>query len=246
MNSRKQADRDLVYAEQREQVAGFVFDQRVARVFSDMINRSVPGYASIIGMIGLLAARHASSGSNLYDLGCSLGAASAAMRAALPIQDCHILAVDNAPAMIERATANLDAEPGPPVQLICANVQDVLIRNASVVVLNFTLQFLPRNERLQLLRQIHQGMLDGGVLILSEKIAGADAREDALLVDLHHAFKQANGYSELEISQKRIALENVLLPETIAVHRERLQAAGFSRVDLWFQCFNFVSFVARP
>ena len=246
MNSREQADRDLVYAERQEQVASFVFDQRVARVFPDMINRSVPGYTTIIAMIGLLAARHASSGSNLYDLGCSLGAASAAMKAALPIQDCRILAVDNAPAMIERAAASLRAEPGIPLELICANVQDVLIRNASVVVLNFTLQFLPKNERLQLLQQIHQGMLDGGVLILSEKIAGVDAEEDALLVDLHHAFKQANGYSDLEISQKRIALENVLLPETIRVHRERLHAAGFSRVDLWFQCFNFVSFVARP
>lgn len=246
MNSQGKGDRDLIYSEQHDRVADFVFDQRVATVFPDMINRSVPGYATIIGMIGLLAARHASRGSNLYDLGCSLGAASAAMRAALQIQDVHILAVDNAPAMIERAAGNLRTESGVPVELICANVQDVLIRNASVVVLNFTLQFLPKNERLQLLQHIRHGMLDDGILILSEKIAGANVQEDALLVDLHHAFKQANGYSELEISQKRSALENVLLPETIAVHRERLQAAGFSRVDLWFQCFNFVSFVARP
>jgi tRNA (cmo5U34)-methyltransferase len=246
MNSQKNTDRDFVYAEQHEQVANFVFDQRVARVFPDMINRSVPGYATIIGMIGLLAARHARSGSNLYDLGCSLGAASASMGAALQTRECHILAVDNAPAMIERAAANLRTESAVPVELICANVQDVLILNASVVVLNFTLQFLPKTERLQLLQHIRHGMLDDGVLILSEKIAGANEQEDALLVDLHHAFKQANGYSDLEISQKRIALENVLLPETIIAHRERLQASGFSRVDLWFQCFNFVSFVARP
>jgi tRNA (cmo5U34)-methyltransferase len=245
MNNPGNSDRDLIYAEQQEQVADFIFDQRVAAVFSDMINRSVPGYATIIGMIGLLAARHASRGSNLYDLGCSLGAASAAMSAALQSRGCHILAVDNAPAMIDQAAAKLRTVSGAPVELICANVQDVLIRNASVVVLNFTLQFLPRDERLQLLQHIRHGMLDDGVLILSEKIAGKDAQEDALLVDLHHAFKQANGYTEMEISQKRSALENVLLPETIVVHRERLEAAGFSRVDLWFQCFNFVSFVAR-
>jgi tRNA (cmo5U34)-methyltransferase len=246
MNSKEQQDRDLVYAEQREQIADFVFDQRVAAVFPDMINRSVPGYATIIGMIGLLAARHASAGSNLYDLGCSLGAACAAMATSLQNRDCQIIAVDNAPAMIERAADKLRSVAGLPVDLICADVQDVKIHKASVVVLNFTLQFLPRHERLQLLRYIRQGMLEGGVLILSEKIAGANAQEDALLMDLHHAFKQANGYSELEISQKRIALENVLLPETVAVHRERLQAAGFSRVDLWFQCFNFVSILARP
>lgn len=246
MSNRNRPDRDIVYAEQREQIADFVFDQRVAAVFPDMINRSVPGYATIVAMIGLLAGRHASAGSNLYDLGCSLGAASAAMATSLEDQDCRIIAVDNAPAMIERAAASLRSISGVPVELICANVQDIQIRDASVAVLNFTLQFLPRQERLQLLRQIRQGMLDDGVLILSEKIAGANAQEDALLVDLHHAFKQANGYSELEISQKRIALENVLLPETIRVHRERLHTAGFSRVDLWFQCLNFVSFLARP
>ncbi len=238
--------RDLIYATQQEQETDFVFDQRVASVFSDMINRSVPGYATIIGMIGLLAARHAEEGSNLYDLGCSLGAASAAMQAAVDIADCHILAVDNAPAMLARAADKLSTAAEPPVEFICADVQDVLIRNASVVVLNFTLQFLPREQRLSLLGNIRQGMQQQGVLILSEKIAGANDQENALLVELHHAFKQANGYSELEISQKRSALENVLFPETIEVHKKRLQDAGFSRVDLWFQCFNFVSFVARP
>lgn len=246
MNSQRRAGRDLIYAEQQEKLADFVFDERVAAVFPDMINRSVPGYATIIGMIGLLAGRHASSGSNLYDLGCSLGAASAAMCVALQTRDCRILAVDNAPAMIKLAAGNLRAESDVSVELICADVQDVVIRDASVVVLNFTLQFLPKDERLQLLQQIRHGMLDDGVLILSEKIAGADAQEDSLLVGLHHAFKQANGYSELEISQKRSALDKVLLPESISVHRERLEQAGFSRVDLWFQCFNFVSLVARP
>jgi len=246
MNSQSTSGRDLIYAEQQEKPADFVFDRRVAAVFPDMINRSVPGYATIIGMIGLLAGRHARSDSNLYDLGCSLGAASAAMRTALQATDCRILAVDNAPAMIQRAAGNLATESEVPIDLICADVQDVVIQNASVAVLNFTLQFLPKDKRLPLLQKIRQGMLDDGVLILSEKIAGVDAQEDALLVDLHHAFKQANGYSELEISQKRSALDKVLLPETIAVHKERLEKAGFSRVDLWFQCFNFVSFVARP
>ena len=101
-------------------------------------------------------------------------------------------------------------------------------------------------ERLPLLRGIRSGMMEDAVLILSEKIAGKDEVEDRLLVDLHHAFKRVNGYSDLEISQKRSALENVLLPETILTHKERLERAGFSRVDLWFQCFNFVSFIARP
>jgi tRNA (cmo5U34)-methyltransferase len=113
------------------------------------------------------------------------------------------------------------------------------------VVLNFTLQFLPPGDRLPLLARIRDGLRAGGILILSEKIAGRDAAADGLLTEMHHAFKRANGYSELEISRKRSALEKVLVPETLDTHRQRLAAAGFARADLWFQCFNFVSLVAR-
>ncbi len=241
------SERDRLYADRREQVEAFVFDERVAAVFGDMITRSVPGYATIVAMTGLLAHRHARPGGRLYDLGCSLGAASAVMAESGVPEECRILAVDKAPAMIARARAAL-SERGleERVDLLCADVREVEIRNASVVVLNFTLQFLPTGDRLALLRRIRRGMRDDGVLILSEKIAGATPEEDRLLVELHEAFKRANGYSELEISQKRAALEQVLVPEPVAVHRRRLRQAGFGGVDLWFQCFNFASFVARP
>lgn len=240
------AERDQLYAMPQAHVHDFVFDERVAAVFPDMIRRSVPGYATIIGMIGVLAARHAKPGSNLYDLGCSLGAATAAMGRAIGDRSCTLMAIDNAPAMIEKARDQLASQPMPLPQLICADIRDVSVRDASVVVLNFTLQFLPLADRLPLLREIRQGMMPEGVLVLSEKIAGATVQEDELLRELHHEFKRANGYSDLEISRKRSALEKVLLPETISVHRQRLQQAGFAHVDLWFQCFNFVSFVARP
>jgi len=247
MNSMSRSEgRDSLYAHPRESIDSFVFDERVAAVFSDMISRSVPGYASIIGMIGLLAEQHASPGSRLYDLGCSLGAATISMSKAIGERDCRLVAVDNAEAMLVRARQQFDKHGLEGVESLCADIREVDIRDASVVVLNFTLQFLPLGERLPLLRGIRDGMREDGVLILSEKIAGADAAEDALLVELHHAFKRANGYSSLEISQKRAALEEVLVPETIAAHRQRLRHAGFRRVNLWFQCFNFVSFIARP
>jgi tRNA (cmo5U34)-methyltransferase len=132
-----------------------------------------------------------------------------------------------------------------PVTVRCADIREVAVENASVVVLNFTLQFIPPGDRLALLERIRAGMRPDAVLVLSEKIAGCDVAQDRLLTELHHAFKRANGYSDLEISQKRSALERVLIPETIATHRQRLVQAGFSRSDLWFQCFNFVSLVAR-
>jgi tRNA (cmo5U34)-methyltransferase len=148
--------------------------------------------------------------------------------------------------MLDKAERQFAAHLQARVETHCADIREVDIHDASVVVLNFTLQFLPVEERLPLLGKIREGMREDAVLILSEKIAGADVQEDRVLVELHHAFKRANGYSDLEISQKRSALEEVLVPETIAAHRGRLLEAGFSRVDMWFQCFNFVSFIARP
>lgn len=245
MTDTADAGRDRIYAEAHDEIAAFRFDDRVAAVFPDMIRRSVPGYAAIVGMIGLLAEERAQPFSRLYDLGCSLGAATAAMRSRVHAEGCELVAVDNAPAMIERAREAFDSQPGLPVQLHCADIRDVDIENASVVVLNFTLQFLPPADRLTLLRRIRAGIRPGGVLVLSEKIAGADAEQDRLLIEMHHAFKRANGYSDLEISQKRSALENVLIPETVAAHQQRLSDAGFVRSDLWFQCFNFVSLVAH-
>jgi tRNA (cmo5U34)-methyltransferase len=232
-----------LYAEQRAKVGDFVFDADVAAVFPDMIGRSVPGYAAIINMIGLLTRMHAAPGTYLYDLGCSLGASSLAMANSLE-HDCPIVAVDNAEAMLARAR-EYTASSARPIEFINADIRDIDLAPASVVVLNFTLQFLPLDERERLLRRIRRALVPGGVLILSEKIAGETEQEDALLVEMHHAFKRAQGYSDLEISQKRAALEKVLLPETLAQHKQRLAAVGFARSDLWFQCFNFVSIVAR-
>jgi len=237
---------DAIYAGPLQKIIDFQFDERVVAVFPDMIQRSVPGYGMIISNIGILAAKYAQAGSHCYDLGCSLGAASLAMRQRIAAPDCDIISVDNSPAMIERAREllALDTESTVPVTIICANLQNVTIENASVVVLNFTLQFIPPAERLALIRRIYAGLRPGGILILSEKIAFSEPERQQFHEELHHDFKRANGYSDLEISQKRSALEKVMIPETLACHQERLQGAGFSSSELWFQSFNFVSLVA--
>jgi tRNA (cmo5U34)-methyltransferase len=237
--------KDRLYGEPRTVIADFVFDERVADVFPDMIQRSVPGYGTIINMIGTLAAQRVRPGTCCYDLGCSLGAASLAISRGVAGRDCRIIAVDNSPAMLERAGDYLlQAKAVPEIQLVCADVVDVPIQAASMVVLNFTLQFIPPAQRSSLLQSIYQGMLPEGMLVLSEKIALASATTQQLFTEMHHSFKRTQGYSELEISQKRTALENVLLPETLATHKERLSAVGFSTVEVWFQCFNFVSLLA--
>ena len=237
--------KDAIYSTPHEHIVDFAFDERVASVFPDMIRRSVPGYGDIIALLGLFAEQYAQEGSTLYDLGCSLGAATLSLRRRITAANCRIVAVDNAEAMVERCRENIAADLSPiPVEVRCADIREVETNNASVVVLNFTLQFLPPEERLMLLHTIQRGLLPGGVLVLSEKIRFPDQVSQQFEENMHLAFKRANGYSELEISQKRQALENVLIPDTFEQHRERLLHAGFSRVEPWFQAFNFASFAA--
>lgn len=237
--------KDAIYATPQEHIVDFAFDERVASVFPDMIRRSVPGYGDIIALLGLFAEQYATEGSALYDLGCSLGGATLSLRRRITAHGCRIIAVDNAEAMVERCRENIATDLSPtPVEVVCADIREVEITNASVVVLNFTLQFLPPEERLALLKKIHHGLQPGGVLVLSEKLRFSNEESQRFEESMHLAFKRANGYSEMEISQKRQALENVLIPETLDAHRERLTEAGFARTETWFQAFNFASIAA--
>jgi len=220
---------------------GFIFDDKVASVFADMIKRSVPGYAQSLQMVELLAHQYAQHDSNLYDLGCSLGASTMALKHGAAGKECHIIAVDNSTAMISRCKTILNDET---IDTLCQDILETDIANASVVVLNFVLQFIAQDERLNLLKRIQAGLKPGGVLILSEKIAFPDAGENRRQIELHESFKRAQGYSDLEISRKRTALEDVLVPETMDAHHQQLQRAGFSASHTWFQCFNFASMIA--
>jgi tRNA (cmo5U34)-methyltransferase len=237
--------KDSIYASPIGEIGAFKFDETVTGVFPDMIQRSVPGYSAIISAIGLLAGRFARQHSVCYDLGCSLGAATLSMRHQIEAENCRIIAVDNSPSMVTRFQEILLKDQAPvAVDVLCKDIREVAIENASVVVLNFTLQFIPLEDRPGFLQKIYQGLLPGGILILSEKLKFDDERQQELQTQMHHAFKKAQGYSDLEISQKRTALENVLIPETLAQHQNRLQQVGFSSAEVWFQYFNFASIIA--
>ncbi|MDO6684778.1 MULTISPECIES: carboxy-S-adenosyl-L-methionine synthase CmoA [unclassified Agarivorans] len=237
--------KDKLFSQPITQLGEFRFDDQVAEVFPDMIQRSVPGYSNIVSTIGHLTEQFHQADTKLYDLGCSLGAATLAMRRGVKHNNVEIVAVDNSPAMLERCQKHLDAFRGSvPVTLICDDICDVDISNASVVVLNFTLQFIAQEQRLALIKKIYNGMVKGSLLIVSEKFHFAESTTQSLISELHLDFKRANGYSELEISQKRSSLDNVLVPDTIEQHKQRFKEAGFSASELWFQCFNFGSLVA--
>ncbi|MCH9697393.1 MAG: carboxy-S-adenosyl-L-methionine synthase CmoA [Gammaproteobacteria bacterium] len=237
--------RDDLFALKQTSMSEFAFDDQVARVFDDMIQRSVPGYSTLLTGIAALTRKYAQNNTHCYDLGCSTGASMLAMHGALGNRGCKIIGVDNSTAMIERCRSDLQqAGLDIMIDIVCSDILDVSIENASVVVMNLTLQFIPLAKRQRCLETIYRGLLPGGILILSEKINFTDAHENQWQQSVHHGFKQLHGYSALEISQKRTALENVLIPETLETHRQRLINTGFRTIHSWFQCFNFISLAA--
>jgi len=243
-SDRVSSGRDAIYAQAVERQLPFRFDAAVADVFEDMIARSVPGYGLTLQMLAVAAQRFAQPGSACIDLGCSLAASTLAMRHHVPA-GVRLVGIDNSEAMISRARSLVERDTAvAPVELLCADIQATALPVSSLVAMNFTLQFVPLAERAELLSRIAACLLPGGALVLSEKLAFEDPAEQELLGELHHAFKAQQGYSALEIAQKRAAIENVLVPETLQTHRDRLRSCGFRRVLVWLQCLNFVSLLA--
>ncbi|MEM8768225.1 MAG: carboxy-S-adenosyl-L-methionine synthase CmoA [Pseudomonadota bacterium] len=241
--------KDRVYSEARPQIVDFAFDEQVASVFQDMIRRSVPGYELVVPMTGLLAARALRDAPipRAYDLGCSLGATTLAMLHALESLDgtpegLEIIAVDNAAPMLEAARSNLT---DPRVTFLEADIRHLDLEPCAVITLNWVLQFLPPEERLDLLTRFRDSLTSEGLLLLSEKVRTGDPAREAFNLAAHEDFKRANGYSELEISQKRASLEAVMRTDELDTHLKRLEEAGFRDVQVWFQCLNWASIAAR-
>jgi tRNA (cmo5U34)-methyltransferase len=224
-------------------IADFRFDKEVVEVFDDMVRRSVPGYDSMIQMIGLIARMYGQDYTNYYDLGSSTGAISLAIALNNKYQKNTFFAIDNSKEMVSKCQQNLESKIDN-LQAICADINQIHIENASIVVLNLTLQFIDVKDRSNLIKKIYEGLNPGGVLIISEKIHFEDKETQDQITNLHIDFKKENGYSELEIANKRQAIENVLITDTKAIHIERLKDSGFKDTSCFFQCLNFVSFLS--
>jgi len=236
---------DRIYAMPRDEIPDFCFDAQVAHVFPDMIERSVPGYHTVVELSGILASQYAKPHSHLYDLGCSLGATCLAMLRHVHCIGTRFIAVDASEAMIAAARQHMVSEStAAALELRCEDMRNTRLEKASVVVCNFALQFLPPEDRDGMLLRIRQSLLPGGALLLAEKVIAANASEEALLQRLHVGFKYANRYSETEIEQKRRALHRIMRPDSTGVLRRRLEQAGFVTSCCWFRCLNFVAFLA--
>ncbi len=229
--------RDQIYRTKQPKVDRFEFNSQVVSVFPDMIRRSIPGYDTIIHLSGVLAAQYLTPGSRCYDLGCSLGATTASVLDSIGEMPVNIESVDASGPMIEEASNRITDSR---VHFQQADIRKVSFRPASVVILNFVLQFLPPEDRFTLLNTVRNTMNPDGLFILSEKVEFTEEFDE-----IHTEFKRSNSYSDLEIAQKRQALERVMQIDSEHTHLNRLYEAGFRRPRRWFQCLNWVSFIAN-
>jgi len=234
--------RDEIYKDKVD-ISKFAFDQKVVDVFDDMVLRSVPGYKQMIELIGLAGRTYPMINSNVYDLGCSTGAATLSIASNLKSKSIKIFSIDNSQEMIDQCSSNLSGIEAN-IRYICDDIENIQLENSSLIVLNLTLQFIKPNNRSKLVKRIYDSLLPRGALIISEKIIHENEETNKSLISLHESFKRENGYSETEIAQKRKALENVLMPETLGEHMKRLKEVGFKRPLVQMQCINFASFLA--
>lgn len=235
---------DRIFAQPVSRPTDFVFDARTASVFDDMVDRSVPFYGEMQRMIGEIAADFAVPGTNLYDLGCSTGT-SLALLHPLVHDDVHFVGVDNSPQMLDKARQKLGVHAtGRSLELRQADLHNLQgIENASVAILMLTLQFVRPLHRERLVRTICEGTRDQGCLILVEKLTESDTLFNRLFIGYYHEMKRRHGYSELEISQKREALENVLIPYRLEENRDLLLNAGYRKFQIFFRWYNFCGMI---
>lgn len=237
--------KDEVFKETIEKASDFKFGANVANVFDDMVNRSVPFYGEIQRMVAELAAEHARPGSDVYDLGCSTGTTMVGMNTMVD-QGIRFIGVDDSQEMLDKCKSKL-TELGftRNYDLRCEDLnQGVKVSNASVAILCLTLQFVRPIYREQLVRSIYEGLNPGGVLILVEKILAEDSLFNRDFITYYYNYKRRNNYSEMEISQKREALENVLVPYKLSENITMLRDRGFSHCEVFFKWYNFAGLIA--
>jgi len=238
-------NKDLVFAQDMKP-HDFAFDDRVAKVFDDMVSRSVPMYRETQAAAIDLAGQFIQPNSRVYDFGCSTATLLLNLAQRVEKPNVRLIGIDNSDSMLAQARKKLDeTEAGRRIELQCASVEsDCGIEDASVVFMAYTLQFIRPLHREAVVERIYNGLRPNGCFILIEKILGNDSLFNRLYIDLYYQYKATVGYSDKEIRQKRESLENVLIPYRIDENFELLKRCGFTSTDTFFRWFNWAGVVA--
>lgn len=241
----KYGQKDEYFKQKQETIKSFEFNNKVAEVFDDMVSRSVPFYDEIHRIITDILDRTYHEEGLIYDLGCSTGTTISIMDKFLMTKgkQAKFIGIDNSSSMLEKCEEKIRKNNIRNAKLICDSIENVDLQQSKMIVMNYTLQFIEKEKRPKLLKKIQESLDKNGIFIFSEKIESNNIAINDLLTELYYDFKRRNGYSELEISQKREALENVLVPLTPEEQLIHLKDAGFKKVDVLFRWYNFACFI---
>jgi tRNA (cmo5U34)-methyltransferase len=237
--------KDQIFREQNQKAEDFKFGTAVANVFDDMVNRSVPFYGEMQRMMAEQAAHYVAAGTDVYDLGCATGTTLIGMNTTIA-EDIRFIGIDDSPEMLSKCQNKLEkAGFKRPFELRVADLnQTVEISNASVAILCLTLQFVRPINRAKLLKSVFDGLNSGGVLILVEKILAEDSVFNRDFIEYYYNYKRCNHYSEMEIAQKREALENILIPYKLSENITLVLDTGFANCEAFFKWYNFAGLIA--
>lgn len=236
---------DKIYAKKHQNVSKFSFDEQVVEVFDDMINRSVPLYDEVQDLTKAIASKFYQENSKIYDLGCSTASSLISILDALDVNKVDLVGVDYSKEMISQARKNIEAKDYKnKVEFIEDDIANITPKDSSIIIMNYTLQFVDVDKREALLKKCYDNLLPGGVLFLTEKVKHFNDDTNDLLVDLHHDFKRKRGYSDLEISQKAESIREVLVPEYFDTYPVLLRDIGFKNVEVCLKYYNFTSYLA--
>jgi tRNA (cmo5U34)-methyltransferase len=225
----------------------FEFNDEVAAVFDDMLQRSIPFYSEQQEMAAALARDLWQPGTAAFDLGCSNGNMLLRLAGALPACPL-VVGIDNSVPMLEEAAARVRAAGlEGRVRLLLADLNGDLdalgLEHAGLVTACWTLQFVDPARRDALARRVFEALVEGGGAIVCEKVLAGDRALDGRFTEAYYGFKRRQGYSDSEIWRKREALENVLVPYRLEDDLALFRRAGFRTVEPFFQWFNFAAFV---
>ena len=220
----------------------FTFNEDVANVFDDMLNRSIPFYRDNLKLNAKILSKYIKDGDKVYDIGSSTLNFLLYFEQNFKIK-ADLIGIDNSKPMIKKATNKIKSY-NSNINLIFGNIENIELKPSQAIVSNYTLQFIDKDKRSEVIKKIFNSLNDNGIFLVSEKVISNNKKLNENLIEIYHNYKQDKGYTITQIEKKKEALENILTPLSLDENMSMLKKVGFKEVEVLFKWANFSTFLA--
>ena len=229
-------------------MADFTFAHR-QEGFDEHIDWSIRGYSNLLGDVISFSRYFVEDDTNVVDLGCSTGKTTERMLLHNKdhCKDATYVGIEIAKGFYDNLDKRLKDlnrnESWAQVEFIKDDVRDYKFDNCSLVTSIFTLQFMPKKDRRQVIKNIYNGLNNGGAFIFAEKIYTENAFIQDMLTFNYYDFKREK-FDTKDIMDKEITLRHMLKPNTWTEINSMLTIAGFKSIQVFWQNFLFLGAIA--